>query len=61
MATGNDWRAIEAGANTYACKDGQYRGLSTWTFDEEAQVLRGQLTFQCQSQHVVAQLVLIQQ
>ena len=44
MATGNDWRAIEAGANTYACKDGQYRGLSTWTFDEEAQVLRGQLT-----------------
>lgn len=44
MATGNDWRAIEAGANTYACKDGQYRGLATWIFDEDAQVLRGQLT-----------------
>ena len=44
MATGNDWRSIEAGANTYACKDGQYRGLATWNYDEEAQVLRGQLT-----------------
>ncbi len=44
LATGNDWRAIEAGANAYACKDGQYRGLATWSFDEEQQVLRGQLT-----------------
>lgn len=30
IATGNDWRAIEAGAHAYASKDGQYRGLSTW-------------------------------
>ena len=44
LATGNDWRAIEAGANAYACKDGQYRGLATWSFDREQQVLRGQLT-----------------
>lgn len=44
LATGNDWRAIEAGANAYACKDGQYRGLATWSFDKEQQVLRGQLT-----------------
>lgn len=44
LATGNDWRAIEAGANAYACKDGQYRGLSTWTFDEDKQHLHGQLT-----------------
>ncbi|MGT2950506.1 hydroxymethylglutaryl-CoA reductase, degradative [Streptococcus cuniculi] len=30
LATGNDWRAIEAGAHTYASKEGHYRGLSTW-------------------------------
>ena len=28
VATGNDYRAIEAGAHAYAAKDGQYRGLS---------------------------------
>jgi hydroxymethylglutaryl-CoA reductase len=31
MATGNDWRAIEAGAHAYAARDGQYRSLSTWS------------------------------
>lgn len=30
IATGNDWRAIEAGAHAYAARDGQYRPLSTW-------------------------------
>jgi hydroxymethylglutaryl-CoA reductase len=30
MATGNDWRAIEAGAHAYAARDGQYRSLSEW-------------------------------
>jgi hydroxymethylglutaryl-CoA reductase len=28
IATGNDFRAIEACAHTYACRDGQYRSLS---------------------------------
>jgi hydroxymethylglutaryl-CoA reductase len=28
MATGNDFRAVEAGGHTYACRDGQYRSLS---------------------------------
>jgi hydroxymethylglutaryl-CoA reductase len=28
MATGNDFRAIEASGHTYACRDGQYRSLS---------------------------------
>lgn len=28
LATGNDFRAIEAGAHTYAARDGQYRSLS---------------------------------
>lgn len=31
MATGNDWRAIEAGAHAYAARDGQYRALTAWT------------------------------
>ena len=30
LATGNDWRAIEAGAHAWAARDGQYRSLSTW-------------------------------
>jgi len=30
LATGNDWRAIEAGAHAYAARDGQYRPLTTW-------------------------------
>lgn len=30
LASGNDWRAIEAGAHAYASRSGQYRGLSTW-------------------------------
>lgn len=28
IATGNDFRAIEAGVHAYACRDGQYRSLS---------------------------------
>ncbi len=31
LATGNDWRAIEAGAHAYAARDGQYRALSDWS------------------------------
>ena len=30
LATGNDWRAIEAGAHAYAARDGQYRSLTHW-------------------------------
>ncbi|HFI0468135.1 TPA: hydroxymethylglutaryl-CoA reductase, degradative [Streptococcus suis] len=35
IATGNDWRAVEAGAHAYASRDGQYKGLSTWSVDGE--------------------------
>ncbi len=31
IATGNDWRAIEAGAHAYAALSGQYSPLSTWS------------------------------
>lgn len=33
VATGNDWRAIEAGAHAYAARRGQYRALTTWDRD----------------------------
>ncbi|GAB4435855.1 MAG: hydroxymethylglutaryl-CoA reductase, degradative [Chloroflexi bacterium OHK40] len=34
VATGNDWRAIEAGAHAYAARSGQYTSLSVWERDE---------------------------
>lgn len=30
VATGNDWRAIEAGAHAYAARNGRYTSLSRW-------------------------------
>lgn len=30
LATGNDWRAIEAGAHSYAAQSGQYQPLTSW-------------------------------
>jgi hydroxymethylglutaryl-CoA reductase len=30
LATGNDWRALEAGAHAYAARNGQYRALTDW-------------------------------
>jgi hydroxymethylglutaryl-CoA reductase len=33
IATGNDWRAIEAGAHAYASRSGRYTSLSTWGKD----------------------------
>jgi hydroxymethylglutaryl-CoA reductase len=33
LATGNDWRAIEAGAHAYAARHGRYTSLSTWEKD----------------------------
>ncbi|MCP3061317.1 hydroxymethylglutaryl-CoA reductase, degradative [Myxococcus sp. K38C18041901] len=34
IATGQDWRAIEAGAHAYACRDGRYGPLTTWTRED---------------------------
>ena len=39
VATGQDWRAIEAGAHAYAARNGRYTSLSTWEMDD-----RGNLT-----------------
>ncbi len=33
VASGNDWRAIEAGAHAYAARSGRYTSLSTWGAD----------------------------
>jgi hydroxymethylglutaryl-CoA reductase len=33
VATGNDWRAVEAGAHAYAARDGHYRPLCKWRRD----------------------------
>ncbi|MGW7905004.1 hydroxymethylglutaryl-CoA reductase, degradative [Staphylococcus xylosus] len=41
LATGNDTRGAEATAHAYASKDGQYRGLATWHYNDEKQVLVG--------------------
>jgi len=35
IATGNDWRAVEAGAHAYAARSGSYKPLSTWELDDE--------------------------
>ena len=35
IATGNDWRAIEAGAHAYAARDGRYTSLSHWGMDRD--------------------------
>src|SRR5699024_12208596 len=34
IATGNDWRAVEAGAHAYATRNGQYSSMTTWSKDE---------------------------
>ncbi|HEX5840837.1 MAG TPA: hydroxymethylglutaryl-CoA reductase, degradative [Anaerolineales bacterium] len=39
IATGNDWRAIEAGAHAYAARSGRYTSLSTWGKDVEGNLV----------------------
>lgn len=42
IATGNDWRAVEAGAHSYAARKGKYEPLSRWWVDESG-TLQGEL------------------
>jgi hydroxymethylglutaryl-CoA reductase len=39
IATGNDWRAIEAGAHAYAARSGKYTSLSTWGTDADGNLV----------------------
>ena len=44
LATGNDWRAIEAGGHAYAAQSGSYKGLSQWKSQPEEKKLYGEIT-----------------
>ena len=39
IATGNDWRAIEAGAHAYAARSGKYTSLSQWGTDKDGNLV----------------------
>lgn len=39
IATGNDWRAVEAGAHAYAARSGVYTALSTWGKDADGSLV----------------------
>lgn len=39
LATGNDYRAIEAGAHAYAARTGKYRALAQWEKDSEGNLV----------------------
>ena len=43
IATGNDWRAVEAGVHAYAAHTGQYRSVTHWTYEESSKKLSGKL------------------
>lgn len=42
LATGNDWRAVSAGAHAYAGRDGAYTSLTRWWADDDGN-LRGSI------------------
>ncbi len=42
IATGNDWRAVEAGVHSFTNKDGKYTSLSKWRYKEGK--LKGEMT-----------------
>ena len=39
IATGNDWRAVEAGAHAYAARSGAYTSLSNWGQDAQGNLV----------------------
>jgi hydroxymethylglutaryl-CoA reductase len=39
IATGNDWRAVEAGAHAYAARGGRYTSLSVWRKDADGSLV----------------------
>lgn len=42
IATGNDWRAVEAGVHAYAARSGRYQAITRWRYQDET--LTGELT-----------------
>ena len=43
IATGNDWRAVEAGVHAFAARDGQYRPLTRWEYSLDTDRLEGSI------------------
>ncbi|WP_249871568.1 hydroxymethylglutaryl-CoA reductase, degradative [Oceanobacillus saliphilus] len=39
IATGNDWRAVEAGAHAYASRHGSYGSMTTWSKDNDGNLV----------------------
>lgn len=39
IATGNDWRAVEAGAHAYAARTGKYTSMTVWSKDKEGNLV----------------------
>lgn len=39
MATGNDWRSVEAAAHAYAARSGAYRAMTEWYRDSEGNLV----------------------
>lgn len=39
IATGNDWRGVEAGAHAFACRSGRYSPLSRWWVSDQGDLL----------------------
>lgn len=39
IATGNDWRAVEAGAHAYAARTGKYTSMTEWSKDKEGNLV----------------------
>ncbi len=54
LATGNDWRAQEAGAHAFAAREGRYRSLTSWR--EDGGALVGEITLPVQVGTVGAQI-----
>ncbi len=42
IATGNDWRAVEAGVHAYAARHGQYQSITKWRYIDNT--LQGEIT-----------------
>lgn len=42
IATGNDWRAVEAGMHAYAARSGHYQAITRWRYNQG--MLTGELT-----------------
>ena len=42
IATGNDWRAVEAGVHAYAARSGRYQAITRWRYQDD--ILTGELT-----------------